>query len=158
MAHPVFTELNSDLRLVALFCGTSLCDNSRDGIPQVTTPSLDGTLADQLVAALDDLLEVTKGMMEALWKSVQVRYKLQKDWEKAYVFKVMANLWRASKSRPERILDKKIKKRPSRVAIWTKAHTKKNGELGNNIHVLGKMTVILEVVEAEGFGPHLTRW
>ncbi|GMN24110.1 hypothetical protein TIFTF001_051350 [Ficus carica] len=61
MAHPVFAELNSDLRLVALFCGTSLCDNSRDGIRQVTTPSLDGTLADQLVAALDDLSE------ELLW-------------------------------------------------------------------------------------------
>ncbi|GMN53518.1 hypothetical protein TIFTF001_022656 [Ficus carica] len=45
------------------------------------------------------------GSLDNDYRSI-VRYKLQKDREKAYVFKVMANLWRASKSRSERILDK----------------------------------------------------
>ncbi|GMN23094.1 hypothetical protein TIFTF001_040400 [Ficus carica] len=38
------------------------------------------------------------GSLDNDYRSI-VRYKLQKDWENAYVFKVMANLWRASKSR-----------------------------------------------------------
>ncbi|GMN62129.1 hypothetical protein TIFTF001_031212 [Ficus carica] len=67
MAHyPVFAELNSDWRLVALFGGTSSCDHSRDGIRQVTTPSLAGTLAYQLVAALDDLSEETNNILDTL--------------------------------------------------------------------------------------------
>ncbi|XP_062116743.1 uncharacterized protein LOC133830713 isoform X2 [Humulus lupulus] len=56
--------------------------------------------------------KITPGMKEVLWKSIQARYKVDKEWQKYYVFRTMADLWRASKSR----LVSKLRKAPNEEA------------------------------------------
>ncbi|XP_062079401.1 uncharacterized protein LOC133783794 [Humulus lupulus] len=69
-----------------------------------------GPLVREIVpATITDWRKITPGMKEVLWKSVQARYLVEKDWEKSYIFKAMTDLWRASKSR----LVAKISKAPN---------------------------------------------
>ncbi|KAK9943326.1 hypothetical protein M0R45_008938 [Rubus argutus] len=48
---------------------------------------------------LSDWRKLDDGIKVVLWKSIQARFDLDQEWQKAIVFKSMGCIWRASKSR-----------------------------------------------------------
>ncbi|XP_024021724.1 uncharacterized protein LOC21400762 isoform X1 [Morus notabilis] len=70
------------------------------GPGSVSLSSFLGPLVREIVpVTIVDWRKLTETMKGILWKAVQARYKVEEDWQKAYVFKEMGNLWRSSKSR-----------------------------------------------------------
>ncbi|PON37169.1 hypothetical protein TorRG33x02_348030 [Trema orientale] len=70
------------------------------GKESISLSSFLGPLVREIVPiTIADWRKVTKGMRELLWKSIQARYKVGTKSQKKYIFKNMADLWRASKSR-----------------------------------------------------------
>ncbi|XP_062075132.1 uncharacterized protein LOC133779155 [Humulus lupulus] len=100
---------NSDGRLEVKF-------NSKGqpiGTTSIKLSSFLGALVREIVPiTITDWRKITPGMKEVLWKSIQARYKVDKEWQKYYVFRTMADLWRAFKSR----LVSKLRKAPNEEA------------------------------------------
>ncbi|PON52070.1 hypothetical protein PanWU01x14_211850 [Parasponia andersonii] len=70
------------------------------GAESIRRSSFLGPLVREIVlVTFTDWRKVAPEIKEVLWKSIQVRYKLDRSWKKDYVFKTMGALWRASKSR-----------------------------------------------------------
>ncbi|XP_062101522.1 uncharacterized protein LOC133807298 [Humulus lupulus] len=70
------------------------------GETSVTLSSFLGPLVREIVPiTIPDWRKVTKELKDILWNYVQARYKVDEDWQKRYIIRSMADLWRASKSR-----------------------------------------------------------
>uniref|UniRef100_A0A803NRS9 Uncharacterized protein n=1 Tax=Cannabis sativa TaxID=3483 RepID=A0A803NRS9_CANSA len=80
------------------------------GKASISLSSFLGPLVREVVpVTLPDWRKITLGMKEVLWRSIQARYIVDKEWKKNYIFQSMGDLWRASKSR----LVAKVKKAPN---------------------------------------------
>ncbi|KAK9193215.1 hypothetical protein WN944_003912 [Citrus x changshan-huyou] len=71
---------------------------------------------------ISDWRKLPLNLKEVLWECIKKRYKLDGQWQRAYVFQEMAGLWRASKSRlVQKILQAKneqerMKLRPDNIS------------------------------------------
>ncbi|KAL5550896.1 hypothetical protein UlMin_001072 [Ulmus minor] len=76
------------------------------GEGSVSLSSYLGPLVREIVPyTIADWRKVSSGMKDILWTTIQTRYNLDKEWQRDWCMKEMAELWRCSKSRLVRKLN-----------------------------------------------------